>query len=215
MSTMTTSNSNSTKPHRAGVSLKLPTKVPALITYAQGIVTGMTNNPSFPSPMPALSTVQAAITDLQTAETAALARAKGAVATRNEKRAALIALLQSLRTDVQNVADANAPTAPSIIQGAGMAVRKTPARAPRVFAVTPGSVSGSVKIVAAAAAHRAGYEWQYSTDGGKTWTLMPVTLQAKTSLAGLPVGTTVEVRYRPVTKTGEADWSAPVSMTVQ
>jgi len=30
--------------HRTIVSLKLPTKVPALITYAQGIVTGMTGN---------------------------------------------------------------------------------------------------------------------------------------------------------------------------
>ena len=59
MSTTTTSHSNSIKPHRTGVSLKLPTKVPALITYAQGIVTGMTNNPWFPSPTPA---VQSAIT---------------------------------------------------------------------------------------------------------------------------------------------------------
>jgi hypothetical protein len=43
--------------HRTIASLKLPTKVPALITYAQGIVKGMTANPSFPSPTPSLATV--------------------------------------------------------------------------------------------------------------------------------------------------------------
>jgi hypothetical protein len=40
---------------RRAASLKLPTKVPALITYAQGIVKAMTGNASFLSPTPALS----------------------------------------------------------------------------------------------------------------------------------------------------------------
>jgi hypothetical protein len=39
-------------------------------------------------------------------------------------------------------------------------------------------------------------------------------MQAKTTIAGLTVGTTVYVRHRPVTKTGPGDWSQPVSMTV-
>ena len=47
--------------------------VPALISYAQGIVTRMTGNPSFPAPVPTLAAVTAALADLQTAETAALA----------------------------------------------------------------------------------------------------------------------------------------------
>lgn len=44
---------------------------------------------------------------------------------------------------------------------------------------------------------------------------MPSTLQAKASLMGLTSGSTIEVSTRPVTKTGEGDWSAPVSMTVK
>jgi hypothetical protein len=67
-------------------SLKLPVTVPALITYAQGILKGMTGNTAFPTPSPSMATVTAAINDLQAAKTAALARTKGAVATRNEKR---------------------------------------------------------------------------------------------------------------------------------
>jgi hypothetical protein len=42
----------------------------------------------------------------------------------------------------------------SIIQGAGMAVKKIPVHTPRVFEATPGAVSGSVKLVAASAARR-------------------------------------------------------------
>jgi hypothetical protein len=34
--------------HRSLVALKLPTRVQALITYATGIVTALTGNPSFP-----------------------------------------------------------------------------------------------------------------------------------------------------------------------
>jgi hypothetical protein len=201
--------------HRTLASLKLPTKVPALITYAEAIVKGMTGNPSFPSPTPPLATVSQAISDLQVAETAALSRVKGAVATRNEKRTALVALLQQLRTHVQTVADACPENAPSIIQSAGIAVKKTPVHAKRVFAAKAGTVSGTVKVVAEAAARRASYDWEYSTDGGKTWLTMPSTLQAKTSLSGLTPGATVQFRYRAVTKTGEGDWSQPTAFMVK
>jgi hypothetical protein len=60
-------------------------------------VTALTGNPN----VPALVTLTAAIAALQTAETAALARTKGAVITRNEKRLALVQLLQQLKGPIQ------------------------------------------------------------------------------------------------------------------
>jgi len=201
--------------HRSLATLKLPTKVPALITYAQGIVKAMTGNASFPSPTPPLATVTAAINDLQNAETAALARTKGAVPTRNAKRAALVQVLQELRGTIQSAADADPDNSASIITGAGIAVRKTPVHAARVFAAKPGDVSGSVKLVTDSAARRASYEWEYSVDGGKTWVTAPATLQAKTTVSGLTPGATVMFRSRPVTKTGEGDWSQPTSIIVK
>jgi hypothetical protein len=122
----------------------------------------MTTNPSFPSPTPTLAAVQAAITALQGAQVAALARTKGTIAVRNEKRWALVVLLDQLRGCVQSVADAN-PEA----------------------------------------------------DGGKTWTPLPVTLQAKTTRTGLAVASIPQFRYRAVTKGGEGDWSQPVSVVVK
>ena len=204
-----------TATHRSLASLKLPKKVPALITQAQNIVQAMTNNPSFPSPTPALATVTQATHDLTTAETATLSHTKGAATTRNEKRVVLVKMLEQLKAHVQSVADANVENAASMIQSAGMAVKKPAARAPRVFAAKAGTVSGSVTLVARAAARRASYEWQYSTDAGKTWLAAPNTLQAKTTVSGLTPGATVEFRYRPVTKKGEGDWSQPSSLIVK
>jgi hypothetical protein len=203
-----------TKTHRALAVLSLPRNVSALITYAVGLVKGMTGNAYFPTPTPPLATVQTAVADLQTAETGAQTRVKGAAALRNEKQQALLTLLEQLRTYVQSTADASPENGPSIIQSAGMTLRKTPVRKPLGFHAKLGSVSGTVKVVAPAAARRASYEWQYSTDGGKTWVTMPSTLQSRTSLSGLTPQTTLQLRYRAVVKAGEGDWSPPISILV-
>ncbi len=198
--------------HRSIASLKLPKSSPALIVYAEGILKGMTGNANLPTPVPPLTALSGAIADLQQAETAALARTKGAVATRNAKRATLVSILQQEKAYVQGQADANPEIAPSIIESAAMVVKKVPTHPPRVFSAKPGAVSGTVKLVAPQAARRSSYEWQYSADGGKTWLELPPTLQAKTTVTGLTSGSTVEFRYRAVTKTGAADWSLPITL---
>ncbi len=196
---------------RVLVSLHLPASVPALVSTAKAVVQAMTKNPSFPNPDPGLATVDAAIDVLQTAECGAQARTKGAVANRNEKRKALVTLLEQLKAHIQKVADGNPDTAAAVIQSAGVAVRKTAPRQKQAFLVKAGAVAGTVKVTAQAAARRASYEWEYSLDGGKTWQAMPSTLQARTQITGLAQGTTVSVRYRAVTKAGEGDWSQPTS----
>jgi hypothetical protein len=200
--------------HRPVVTLSLPKKVPALISYAENIVQRMTNNPNLPNPTPTLAAVTAAIHDLQSAEAGAISRLKGAVATRNSKRKALVATLQQLRSYIQSVSDADESNGPAVIESAGLAVRKQATRKPRVFAAKPGRTNGVATLVAASSGHRASYEWEYSTDGGKTWVAAPPTLQAKTTVTDLVPGSTVQFRYRGVIKTGAADWSAPVSLAI-
>jgi hypothetical protein len=201
--------------HRVSAALKLPTSVPALISVTKAIVAAMTGNASFPAPDPTLSAVSFALNELETAEAAALARTKGAATARNQKRAALVAELEQLKAYVQKTADVNLATAATVIQSAAMVVRKVPVRTKRVFNAKQGTVSGSVTLVTASAARRASYEWEYSSDGGKTWLLMPATLQAKTSITGLQSGSTYMFRYRAVVKAGAGDWSPPVSFLVK
>jgi hypothetical protein len=123
--------------------------------------------------------------------------------------------LQQLKAYVQSIADANVDNSGSTIQSAGLAVRKITSRKPRVFEAAPGATAGTVKVVTASAGRRAPYEWQYSTDGGKTWVDSPPTLQAKTTISRLASGTSVLLRYRSVTKTGADDWSTPIQYAVK
>jgi hypothetical protein len=201
--------------NRAVVTLKLPRKVPDLIKLAQAIVTTMTGNANFATPEPPLASVTVATNDLMVAETATQARTRGAAATRNDKRSTLLQLLEQVKGYIQKTADANMENGAAIIQSAGVSVKKPAVRTPRTFEAKPGAVSGSVKLVAKSASHRASYEWQYSTDGGKTWLSAPVTLQAKTTISGLTPGGTVTFRYRGVTKTGEGDWSQLITAIVK
>jgi hypothetical protein len=152
---------------RPTITLALARSVPALISYAEGIVTRMTGNPTFPAPVPTLAAVTAALADLRPTATPALARTKGAVTPRNEKRTVLVAALQQLRAHVQSIADADPTQASSIIESAGVAVRKSPTRSARAFAAKPGPVAGVVRVTAVAASRRASYEWQYSADGAE------------------------------------------------
>jgi lysylphosphatidylglycerol synthetase-like protein (DUF2156 family) len=206
---------SASKTHRISAALKLPTSVLALISVAKAIIAAMAGNASFPSPEPPLAVISVALNDLETAEAAALARTKGAATARNQKRAALVALLELLKAYVQKTADVNLATAATVIQSAAMVVRKVPVRTKRVFTAKQGTVSGSVTLVTASAARRASYEWQYSSDGGKTWQLMPATLQAKTVITGLQSGSTYMFRYRAVVKAGAEDWSQPLSFLVK
>lgn len=199
---------------RSIVSLKLPRAVDPLITHAQRIVASVTDNPHLPAPIPAPWILSKAVADLQTAQTATLARTMGTVEARDEKRWVLMSLLEQLRGCVQVAADADPENADAIIASTGLSVRKRAARAPRVFSATPGTASGEVKVIGPAAERDASYEWLYSVDGGRSWLDTPPTLQASTRIVGLTPGTSVMFSYRATTRRGTGAWSQPVTLPV-
>jgi hypothetical protein len=92
--------SNETMRTALGI-IAFPEKVPDGIVFVGNVVGKMTNNPSFPSPVPTLAVISAAANDLHTAETAALSRTKGAASVRNAKLALLYGLLKQLLAYVQ------------------------------------------------------------------------------------------------------------------
>jgi hypothetical protein len=200
---------------RTLAALKLPLHVPDLIKVAQAIVEAMTGNAALPNPTPTLAVLNAAIAALDAAETATKTRAKGTIEVRNNARAALIAELHELKGYVQTVCDANLTQAGTIITSAAMSVKKPPVHTKHDFVAKSGAVSGSVHLVAKAVSRRASYEWQWSPDGGKTWTQSPSTLQSRTTILGLPLAVTCQFRYRAVTKVGEGDWSQVITFLVK
>ena len=196
--------------------LAFPSKAPEAIVFTNNVIQKVTGNPNFTQPVPTLAVILAALNDLHAAQTAAVSRGKGAASIRNAKLKLLKGLLVQLRAYVQGVADASPENGAAIIESAGFAVRKVSPRGKRAFVAKPGPIAGSVHVTAVTAGPRSSYEWQYSLDGGKTWVAMPATIQGKTTITGLPSGTTVLFRYLVVTaKGGQGDWSAPTSVVVK
>ncbi|HEY3820369.1 MAG TPA: hypothetical protein VGL81_24560 [Polyangiaceae bacterium] len=204
------------RPRRILAVLKLPgSNVPGLLMIADGIVSKMTGNAFFPAPRPPLATVSSAIAELSQAQVETLSRTTGTVAVRARKRVVLVNLLEELRSYVQATADASREQAASIIESAGMSVKRPRTVYPRVFRAKDGHVSGEVNLEVPSAGDDAGYEWEDSLDGAITWRTLPPTRQASTTVSGLSPGSKVHFRYRAVTKDGPTDWSDSIWIIVQ
>jgi len=207
---MTTQN-----PHHVFVVRELPGPVALFIEYVRVILAAMASNPHFPSPNPPLATVTASANGLESAQAVTKTRAPDSIPLRNAARRQLIDQVRLLLGHVQQVADASPEQATAIIASAGLRARTAAAPSKPPFAVKLGAVSGSARLAAQAAGHRAAYDWEFSVDGGKTWTAAGTTIQAKTVVTGLPVATSVMFRFRAVIKGGAADWSQPISLLVK
>ena len=201
--------------HRVIVASNLPHHIPDQIKYGEGIQAALTNNAHFPPPDPIITDFGVKLVNFSAAETAAQTRAKGTIPARNAAMVLYVGALHAVKARVQAAADASPEQAEAIITSAGFAVKKTGMRQKQTFTVKSGATSGTVLVVAKAVAARASYDWQYSLDAGKTWVDVPNTLQAKTTIIGLPVAVMVEFRYRATTKAGMGDWSLPTSLLVR
>jgi hypothetical protein len=59
------------------------------------------------------------------------------------------------------------------------------------------------------------WEWQMSTDGGKTWLSLPGTTSANTRVLGLTPLTIVQFRHRSTSKNVVSDWGQVIAVTVR
>ncbi len=190
---------------------KSPTKAAA---YARSIVTAMTDNPFFPSPVPPLAEVLAGIEALMAAEAALLTRTRGLRAIRDERFARVRRDVARLGWHVQEVADADPEHAAAIIASAGFGLANPPIPKKVPFKVEKGRAPGSAKLTRKSAGDRASYDWRWSTDE-RTWHDARPTLQCKTVIFGLPPMTRVFFQVRVTTKDGPGDWSDSVSFMVE
>jgi hypothetical protein len=205
---------------RVRAALHKPANASALVIYAGLIIRKMTNNPWFPQPFPPLAKVEAAAQALDVAQTTAQVGAKGLADKRNAARATLSNLLEQLRAYVEGVANENLESAVSIIESAAMnaVLPRYPELAP--FRVKLGKLPRTVDLACKAGPKGCGYLWQMSTDGGETWTDLPQTKQARTTVPGLVPGKTYWFRHRLLLRAGgqtsrSTDWSDKISIVVR
>jgi hypothetical protein len=207
----------SKSPQPPQVVLRKPKTIVGILMLAKAVYQAvLANKGTFPTPNPPLAQFSSDITTLDTAQTATETHTKGTVAARNAALAVVVTDLDHMRAYVQQVVDADPSNAATIAQNAGLSLRKTTPPSKSDLAAKPNpKTSGSVDVAAKLdGLKHVAHDWQYSTDGGKTWTSAPTTLQAKTTIAGLTPGSTVTIRTRAITKTGPELWSQPVSMIV-
>ena len=153
---------------------------------------------------------------LHDAQVASLSGKRGLKTVRNDAQKRLVALLKLLKAYVQSVADDNAENAASIILSAGMDLVERGDKPKDDIVVKQGRVSGEARIILRAVAKLAQYQFQMSSDGGKTWIDLPKVNQAKTTVQNLVPGTTYLFRYRVGTRRAPmSDWSAPYEFIVK
>lgn len=188
--------------------------VSALIVRSNVIVNAMTEaGKVFPSSPIPFSNVTSDITALASAETDCKTRTAGLCVIRDEKKQIVVADMHQLHAYVQQLANATPAQAALIAQAAAMTLRKAPTVHKSDLAVVP-VVSGTVKVVAKAVKGGLSHEWQFSTDGAKTWSAAPPTSKASTIIPGLQPGVLHAFRQRVITKNGPSDWSQPISVLV-
>ena len=152
---------------------------------------------------------------LDTAQTAALTKVKGAAQARDDKKAVVLTDLHLLLAYVQTIADANPKNAETIITSSGFDVKHESVRTKEALSVKPkkgesGTMIVTVKKVDGAIANL----WQMSVDGGKTWTELDATTQGKITITGLTPGSAVMLRHRPILRKGKGTWITSASAIV-
>lgn len=197
-------------PRRVYAAVNAPRQVMGFVKVCSVIVTRMTGNPDFPDPPVLLTDVEDHIDELAKAEEHAHKGPKGAAQERNVKLGVVRADMRLLREYVQSVCERDMSRAAALIEGAGMSVQRSRARAKEPFAVKHGKAPGTLKIQVKAIG-RGAYYWQMSTDQA-SWASLPDTYQASTTVSGLTEGTIYYFRFRTLSKHGLSAWSDAVAI---
>ena len=194
--------------------VKKPRPINDFIAFARSVAARFADDPLFASPRPPLPVFRAHIAELAEAETVAWSRLRGAAAARNEKLQVVSGDLETLRSYVQALADADAELGAALIERAGLHVKASSGHGKGLFEVKPGRMSGTVHLYARAVRTRASYDWEYGIDE-ISWTRVDSTVRADVLLSGLIPRVCYFFRWRRVTRAGKGDWSDVASLLVE
>jgi hypothetical protein len=192
--------------------LKLPSGTGNLISYAQAIHDSMKNNSIFSGSAATLTLLDAAIVDLSKKE--AGCKQKPPVNTIPERDAAKVIvkdLLETLKMDVQKLADADKPNAAAIITASSMFVKEVFIRGKRTNDAENGTEPGTAVLTAAG---DGAHEWRMSTDN-ENWTPLNATLTGTNTVTGLTSGLKYYFQNRRILRNGKyGEWSDSTDLRI-
>jgi hypothetical protein len=115
---------------------------------------------------------------------------------------------------VQSIVAGDETQGAAIVEAAGMNERRKTSRQKPTLGAAMAPTPGLVALRAKAAGKHAAYEWQYSSDGGKTWVPTALTTLATATVPNLTAGATYLFRVRSTVGHVTGDWSQAVSFLV-
>lgn len=181
-------------------------------TKAEHIVASMKDNPAFPSPVPAISTVADAVTNYSTYLVAAADRSIKSIAAKNKARQQVEALLKPLGNYVMCLANGDYETliksGYSITKGYAPRHLGTTGNVSIANGNTSGALVASVKTVSGASS----YKHEISTESPTEATVWDVTVTTRSryTYSDLTPGKQYWVRVAAVGSDGQVSYS-PVS----
>lgn len=184
----------------------------ALEPFTNNVVTGMTDNPAFPTPIVPIPELKATLTAFSEAASAALNGGKIEIARRDAARAVLVNRLRQQASYVESVAGDDLPT----LLSSGfkeMSTNRTPIplTAPVIDRVENLQSTQLALRLQAVPTARA-YEVRLSFASGQWTTAGIYTQSRKIVLTNLTPGTVYTIQARAIGgSTGSSDWSDPVS----
>jgi hypothetical protein len=175
----------------------------------------MTGNSNFPTPVPLLSVMTTQLNKLDAAYTLAQSKTKGTAAAMRTELKVNNVLLKQLAGYVEAVANSNHDQGVSIIEGAGMNVRKRPVYVPKTFAVVLGKTPGTV-LLSTHAVPKSSYLYEMTTDPtlATGWSTVVINQTVKYTKAGLTSGTRYYFRVSVITKGMQASYSPVLNVII-
>jgi hypothetical protein len=185
------------------------------IQFARTVVIAMTGNGHFPTPSPALSVISTDANNLETAYLAAQTHAKGTAAPMHAMMKVLELSLRALANYVETIANADPDNAVSIIESAGLSVRKANPAKPRILHVV---ASGKGQVTLTCPTEKLGnYKWEFTTGDPSieaNWKFLAEVRKSKTVQTGLNSTTVYHFREWTFGLKGLGPVSQIVSTTV-
>jgi hypothetical protein len=186
-----------------------------LVTMAGAVITGLTDNPSFPAPTVDLKAVQAAADELNAALVAQVGGGTTATAEKRKNQEALISLLRKLKHYVEdNCENDIAVMLSSGFQAASTNRDCSPLVNPSILNINLGN-RGELLLKVSPIARAKCYEVQMAVMGAGNipgpWQAAGIFTSSRITIANLDPGTTYRFQVRAIGSSGYTDWSNPVS----
>lgn len=184
-----------------------------LVTNTETILTALTGNASYTKPAPTLPAITTAKVDLVTAMADAAGGGVTLTSIKNDKRAALVALLRQLASYVQVTCNGDI----TVLLSSGFSIQK-PQRnpigvlpAPAGLTISFGARSGELVVIGTPLVGAGIYNWRVTTSAAPNVVLQAVqTTAARNVFTGLTPGVVYQIEANAVGSAGPSDWSDPV-----